>query len=289
MSASSQNSELRLDLSGIEEKRRALNKIVGIARAIENLHQSLESVLILGASAKKIPEGALSLYKALSDNLQGLPVNTLKEYLVNLDMIVKNQLDKVLHYSGMDFSTDEAIETLYLTSDTSEKNLFDLVEDFKRTAQTAVSLRILLKKRGVSIPGSTLPVSQDAIHQQLNVLETQEQKQRAKIKTKITEMKEDLNAMINNPNYPDKMKELLSAVQGNLDKDLDKLDSGGALSQLSFVVDAEEITSVHESSSDEDPIPKPTEEKKEISLAEAANRWLNSPSDVTWKDSRRSG
>ncbi len=287
MTTSPQNSELQQDLSGIEEKRRVLDEIVGIAKAIENLHASLESVLILGTSPKEMPQGALNLYKSLSDNLQSQPVNTVKEYLVNLDIIVKNQLEKVLHYSGMDFSSDEVVETLYLASDTTENSLFNLVEDFKRTAQTNVSLRILLKKRGVSLPGPSLAVPQDVIHKQLKILDVQEQKQRTKIKAKITEMKEDLGAMISNPNYPDKMKELLVAAQGNLDLDLNKLNSGAALSQLSFVVDAEEITGVHESSlSDEQPT-QPAEKEKEISLAQAANRWLNSPWDVTWKDASK--
>lgn len=277
-------SALQEDFSTIEEKRRVLEQIVDIAKAIEHMHDSLESVLILGVSSKEMPEGALNIYSTLSDNLRNLPVNKIKEYLQNLEKIIKNQLEKILHYSGVDFTSDEAIEILYISSDSSEENPLELLEDFKRTAQTAVSLRVLLKKRGVATPGSALPVPQDVIVKQMERLDVQEQKQRTKIKFRIMEMKEDIDKMINNTNYPDGMKELLIGVRCNLENDLDSIESGGELSRLNFTVDAEEITSFKESSTEEEKTPQHAEDKKKMGFAGATSRWLNSPWDVTWKD-----
>lgn len=58
---------------------------------------------------------------------------------------------------------------------------------------------------------------------------------------------------------------------------------------MSFVVDAEEITSYIESSTDEEkPTAQHAEDKKKMGFASAASRWLNSPLDVTWKDIKES-
>ena len=289
MSTLLHESALQEDVSAIEEKRLVLEQIVYIAKAIEHMQDSLESVLILGISSKEMPKEALNIYSTLNDNLRNLPVNKIKEYLQNLEIIIKNQLEKILHYSGMDFTSDEAIEILYLSSDSSEENPRELLEAFKRTAQTAVSLRVLLKKRGIVTPGSTLPVPQDVIIKQMEQLDVQEEKQRTKIKTRIMEMKDDIDKMINNRSYPDGMKELLIGVRCNLDNDLNNIESGRQLNCLSFVVDAEEITSYIESSTDEEkPTAQHAEDKKKMGFASAASRWLNSPLDVTWKDIKES-
>lgn len=288
MSTSLHESALQEDISAIEEKRRVLEQIVDITKAIEHMQDSLESVLILGASSKAMPEGALNLYSALSDNLRSLPVNKIKEYLDNLGIIIKNQLEKILQYSGIDFSSDEAIEILYFSSDASEEKPVVLLEEFKKTAQTAVSLRVLLKKRGVATPGSPLPVPQDVIHKQMEQLDAQEQQQRVKIKSKIVEMKDDIVKMIENQDYPDSMRQILLGVQDNLEKDLNNIESGGKLRNLSFVTDAQELTGIQGPPQEEGKAQLHTKQKEDIGLYEVASRWLNSPWDVTWKDIKES-
>ena len=291
MSNSSTEAQLREDITAIEEKRRVLEQIVEIAKAIENMQDSLDSVLILGVASKDLPEGALDLYSSLSDNLRNLPVNKIKEYLVNLERLIKNQLDRILQFSGVDFSSDEAVETLYLTSDESEQSPLQLLEDFRRTAQTAVSLRVLLRKRGVATPGSPLPVQKQVIHQQLAQLDVQEKQQRGKIKHKIVEMKDDISHMINNPAYPEGMKKILWEVQANLTKDLQSLERGAPLSTLSFVTDADELTGLEEEQPEVEEITLTAlpDEPEKMGFSAAASRWLNSPWDVSWEEIKKEG
>ncbi|MEW8539077.1 MAG: hypothetical protein AB2565_04540 [Candidatus Thiodiazotropha endolucinida] len=280
---------IQADISSLESKRQILKQIVDITKAIENMQDSLNAVLVLGVDSKDIPEDALNLYSSLSDNLRNLPVSRIKEYFNNLELIVKGQLDKILRYSGLDFSDNEGIEFISLSSDGSEINPFDLLDEFKRTAQTAVSLRVLLRKRGAATPGLPVPVSPATIKSQLQRLENQENQQRSKAREKILEMQEDVKGMLENPNYPDGMKQMLNGVVANLDRDVKLLEKGVSLNKLSFVMKSEDVVSVEEPNIELEEIEVieiggVEEDTADMSLSAAASRWLNSPWDVTWGD-----
>ena len=285
--------QLTSDIARIEQKREVLQQIIEIAKAIENMQESLDSVLTLGLPSADMPECALALYETVSENLKSLPVNKLKEYQQNLERIVKNQLNTILGYAGVDFESDDGVELLTLSSDGGGQSPLDLLEDFRRTAQTTVSLRVLLRKRGVATPGSQLPVPKKVIEHQLEDLKVQEGRQRERVKEKIGEMRDDIQGMIDNPAYPEGMKAMLHGVQDNLTADLQRLEAGAALNQLSFVAETEEIVATDLAAADtgieveeieiqalDDPSEKP-------GLSQVASRWLNSPWDVSWEEAKR--
>ena len=157
--ASDANQALKQDVAGLEQKRQILEQIGDSTRAIESMQESLNAVLVMGVASKDLPEDALKLYSALSGSMRNLPVNKIKEYYGNLEILVKKQLNRVLNYSGVDFEDDDQVEFITLSSESDEQSPVELLEAFKRTAQTAVSLRVLLRKRGVQTPGSALPAT----------------------------------------------------------------------------------------------------------------------------------
>lgn len=285
MSPTTETSMLQRDISAIQDKRQVLEQIINIAQTIESMQTSLESVLILGVPSRDLPEEALNLYSSISDNLRNLPVNKIKDYLRNLEAIIRKQLEKILHYSNSDLSSDDSVELLFISSDGSDQSPLQMLEDFKRTAQTAVSLRVLLRRRGVATEGSPLPVARKEIEHQITRLEWEEQKQRGKIRLKISEMKVDIERMIDNPAYPDGLKEILRGVNRNLENDLKNIDLGVKLSSLSFVTDADEITGIQDISTDTAE-PEESGPAEQASLAESARLWLNTPWDVTWEEVR---
>ncbi|MCU7932418.1 MAG: hypothetical protein KZQ90_16575 [Candidatus Thiodiazotropha sp. (ex Codakia rugifera)] len=282
----SDNETMQADISALESKRLILQQIVDITKAMESMQESLNAVLVLGVASKDMPEDALNLYSSLSDSLRNLPVNKIKLYFNNLESIIKSQLEKILHYSGLDYSSNDDIEFISLSSDEGGDNPLDLLDEFKRTAQTAVSLRVLLRKRGVATPGSPIPVSPAIIKQQLSHLEDQEQQQRGKVREKIQEMKSDVETMLDNPSYPDGMKQILKGVIANLEQDTKLLASGASLCRLSFVAESEEIINVEDVQPDIEvvEIGSVAEENLDRSFSDAASRWLNSPWDVSWSD-----
>ena len=286
MSTKPQDPKLQQDIAAIDDKRRILEQMVNIAQAIEHLQVSLESVLILGAPSSDLPEEALNLYSSISDSLRNLPVNKIKEYLKNLEAIIRRQLEQILHFSGTDLTADDSVELLFLSSDGSDQTPLEMLEEFKRTAQTAISLRVLLRRRGVASAGSPLPVARETIEQQIALLEVEEKKQRRNVRQKVSEMKDEIAKMIENPAYPEGLKEILKGVRRNLEKDLNSIDKGHKLSSLSFVTDAGEITDIQEVSCDESASADAVQEQ-ERSLSESARLWLNTPWDVSWEDVRQ--
>ncbi|MGD8912136.1 MAG: hypothetical protein PVI97_16795 [Candidatus Thiodiazotropha sp.] len=280
---------LQADISSLESKRQILKHIIDIAKAIESMQDSLNAVLVLGVDTTDITEGELILYNALSDSLRNLPVTRIKQYFNNLELIVKGQLDKILRFSGLDFSEDESVEFISLCSDESDVNPFDLLEEFKRTAQTTVSLRVLLRKRGITTTGSLIPVSSSIIKQQLQHLEAQESQQRAKAKEKILEIQEDVKGMLENPNYPNGMKQILKEVLDNLDRDIRLLEKGAAINKLSFVIESKEVLSVERPNIELEEIEQieigeVAEKQTGTTFSTSASRWLNSSWDVSWGD-----
>ncbi|MES9851832.1 MAG: hypothetical protein ABW170_08380 [Candidatus Thiodiazotropha sp. L084R] len=123
------------------------------------------------------------------------------------------------------------------------------------------------------------------IKNQLGELDKQEKQQRDKAGQKIDEMKADVESMLANPVYPDEMKEILKGVISNLDKDKQLLTSGASLNKLSFVTESEEIVGVDEVAVEESieitAVPEPSNSD---GFSDRASRWLNSPWDVSWKD-----
>ncbi len=294
MPASTDSQALKQDISALERRREILEQMVDIARAIECMQDGLNAVLVMGAASKELPEEALRLYSSISDSLRNLPINRIKEYHDNLEIIVKKQLHRILTYSGIDFSNDEQVEFITLSSESDTQSPVELLNAFKRTAQTAVSMRVLLRKRGVPTPGSAMPASAEELKQHLQHLHQQEQLQRGRIKSQIEEMRADIVRMIDNVTYPDPMKAMLRDVIGNLDKDLQLLERGVPVERLSFVAETEEIVAtdtdammVEEILIEE--VAPATEPGSKPNFSETAIRWLNSPWDVGWDDLQQSG
>jgi hypothetical protein len=288
------NQALKQDVTALEQKRQILEQIVDITRAIESMQESLNAVLVMGVASKELPEEALKLYSSISGSLRNLPINRVKEYHANLELIVRKQLNTILNYSGIDFSSDEEVEFITLSSDDDAQSPVEMLNAFKRTAQTAVSLRVLLRKRGVQTPGSALPASADILKQHLSHLDKQESQQRGRIKNQIEGMREDILRMIDNPSYPDAMKAMLHDVAGNLDKDLLLLERGFPVDRLSFVAESEtiQVTDPAEREVEEITIEgvAPADELvSQSGFSNAAMRWLNSPWDVSWEDVQQKG
>lgn len=282
--------EIKDDISHIEKKRVILEQIVCITNAIEEMQDSLNSVLILGLPSTELPKEALALYDSLSGNMQNQPANKIKDYLQSLEIIINSQLEKILQLSGMDFDSDETVEILFISSDDSEESLLDLLSDFKRTSQTAVSLRVLLKKRGISTSGAVLAVPQEVINRQLKHLEEEEKQQREQMKAQVVEMQNDLERMIDNPNYPEAMKAMLIETKENLQNDLVNIDKGKKLELLSFVSGTQELTDLDY---EEVEIKAPDDSngqnapKNKSNLYELTHSWLNSSWDVSWQDVKK--
>ena len=95
-----------------------------------------------------------------------------------------------------------------------------LISDYRKSAQTAVALRIILEERGIHVNPLSFPVSSDSIEQQISQIRIQENRYREKIKTEVIKLKDEAKAFLDNENLPEKMRESVQNTYDMLQQDL---------------------------------------------------------------------
>jgi hypothetical protein len=168
------------DPSERERQHRIFDQIVDIVNVIESMREGLHAVLLMGLASNDLLKEAPSSYRTFGDTMHTLPSGEIREYHTNLELIVNMQLNRMLSYSAIDFSSAEGGE--FITSGKSDPQCpLELLHAFKRTAQMAVMLRILLHKRGLPTPGSVLSASNEELKRHLSQLDRQLADQRRRI------------------------------------------------------------------------------------------------------------
>jgi len=275
-------------LQDIDERRKLLQKVVAVARAIEDLQHSLNAVLVLGDTETQLPKNAYQLYQNLSNKVRDESTETIQEYYDKLQALITSELSKIIAYSSLE---EDESGNLPFTEDA-----LALLQRFRREAQTTVSLRILLKERGVAVSGSTFAIPANEIRTQLTNLDKKERKQRKKVHFQIRLMQEELKAMIKSDSFSDEMKQPMKQALAGLDADLKVIDSGRSIDsmELSFeAVETEEKLYAAEDQKAEDrqsSTKQATEKPKEkIGFFQKLVRWLNSPWSVSWRQAGKKG
>lgn len=278
---------IKQDIANLEQKKLLLKQVIDVARALETMNEGLDSVLNLEVHSKDMPQGALDLFGTISEHIKSLPTARIQEYQANLERLVQGQLQQILAFAGIDFARDDAIELLTLSTEDQPRTALDLLTEFKRTAQTTLSLRVLLRKRGVQTAGTRLSVPRATLEAQVERLQAEEARQRVRVDEKIVDMQSDVERMIANPAYPDGMKQLLGEVLDGLRHDRERLRAGAPLASLDFIAGTEEIVAAPvEELTAPAPAVQQADDPAPRSFTDRASRWLNSPWDVSWEDLR---
>jgi hypothetical protein len=275
----------------LNEKRGLLKQVVGITRAIEKMREALEAMVILGESSANLPREILTFYRALSIKTERQPTDSIKRYLMRLEDITRQGLSEILQFAHVDhdpLDLEEARADQRLLS----ARVQGMIREFQRRAKTAVSLKVLLRRRGIDTPGATLPVPLTRIREQLAKLEIKERRQRELVRARISEIHADIQRMFDNEQYSEEMKSVLRGVLRGLERDLQAIAAGGRLEDLSFSFEQIETGERIRVAAEEESAkaPDPSDSKKEPPAAGVKRMgffrhlwlWLNTPWAVTW-------
>ncbi|MCG8428818.1 MAG: hypothetical protein MI754_15800 [Chromatiales bacterium] len=274
-------------LKAIEQRRLLLRRVVAVARAVQQMKKGLKAVLFLGVPADKLPGDVRRFFKGVAGQLKRQSTDKVLDYIERLERLIKQDLDLVIHYSEMDL---EQVDEIDLPDDT-----LNLLREFKRRAQTSVSLRMLLQKRGVSVPEPAVSLPVEKIRERLDDLETKEKIQRKKAVEQMRLMQEDLTRMMKEPGYTEEMKKVFSTVIAGLERDLKAIASGISLDKLPFSFEQVDNPRAKQPVDYIDPAAKPIVEKTAEQASEPQQegffkrliRWLNTPWSVTWERIKR--
>ena len=294
------------EIRALEEKRDALERAVKIALNIEHLHKSLEATLLMGESSADIPKEALATFEKLEDSTQGMPLAKLKETLVSLERAIKSKLDNILKIAEMD---DDAL----VASDPVATHR--LLNNYRKQAQTAVALRVLLHSRGEATDATELHVPTEQIRAKLTVVAQKERAYRKVVKTEIISMVKETERMLTNPGISDSMREFLIASNDDLQNNLDHLDSGNSITSMPVAIEMIEMSESEITTLDTAPSATPASRPNEVpevqkqtvfaplesshpqpSVQQAKKNkkgfftrikeWITTPDEVTWKKTR---
>ncbi len=293
------------EIKALEGKRDALEQAVKIALNIEHLHKSLEATLLMGQASADIPKEALATFEKLESSTQGMPLAKLKQTLTSLERAIRSKLDQILKIAEMD---NDAL----IASDSGDVHA--LLNNYRKQAQTAVALRVLLHSRGEATDATELHVPTEQIRAKLTVVAQKERAYRKVIKTEMVTMITETERMLTNPGISDSMREFLIASNDDLQNNLDHLDSGKSITSMPIAIEMIEMseneittldTSPSNTTSRPDAVPEvqkqtlftPMEspqavtpmqqpEQKKKSVFSRIWQWATTPDEVSWKKTR---
>ncbi|MBI3776244.1 MAG: hypothetical protein HY273_11950 [Gammaproteobacteria bacterium] len=232
------SNELRI----LRSKKETLQNVIKIARALSRLHQGLQAVLLLGRASSKVPKHAVRFYDALSEDVKQLPSNTLQQDLIAVDRLVRQDFDNILTIADANETHFPAGANPAHAAESSKDDarIHKLLDEFRRRAQTAVCLRVILRERGIATTPLALPVPEAKLQRQIAVLEKKETQYKVKIRTDVAAMKNDVEILLKNTAFPEAIKQELRQTQLGLQKDIEHIDAGKDLDDLPFPIEAVE-------------------------------------------------
>ncbi len=214
-------------LDKLDAGRTILEKLLAAASSLESLRIGLESSLQLGQQLGDLPVEALQLYHALGGKIRAMKNEEVLKHLKGLDLKVQKSLQGIMPlvevFDDIILSANNTIDILTL----AEK-----VDKFGRLAKTAITLRVLLYKRGIETEPLQLSVPEATVRERLSEVESQEQRYREEVNETIGMLESDIKVLLDNPQCSDSMQQVLKAALWDLASNRDHINQGLSLQAL---------------------------------------------------------
>lgn len=277
------------DYRQLAAKRRTLEEIVRVTQSIERLHSGLQAVVLMGKPNALISNKALRYFQELNESTRLQPTAKLRATLAHLEERMRQNLQRILQ-----IAVQQSGRPLDERHDDDTANL---INEFRRTSQTAVALRILLKDRGEATKPSVLPVEQSLLRQSIDEIATREKRCRDRVEGDIGKMQEDARHLLTLRSLPPPMRNVVEDMVANLQENLDHVRAGKSIESLPHPIEviemAEEVAVAH--------VPRATiptrpnaattagapDDSGERGFFGRLNEWLNTPWKVAWRDIKK--
>jgi adenylate kinase family enzyme len=286
-------------LQQIHSKRDTLQRVVKITHALERLLHGLQAVLLSGQPAARISKHALRAYEKLSEKTLILPTNQLQLRLQRLDEHVLGILERILEISGIEHDLlEQYLVSPHKAVRSDDSRIDQLIDDFKRSAQTAVALRVLLRERGVFSPPLDFNVPEPVITRQITELAQREKQCRKEIENNIQEIMRSTRRIIDDKNSSDEVKSIAETILANLQHNLKHIRAGKSIEQMPMMIEMIELGDATPTASQAIPPLEPANQQmREQSVAGSGKmnvkkrkffprllRYMTTPISVKWED-----
>lgn len=287
---SQKETNISQQLSALEEKKHALEKIYKIARAVEHLRYGLEAIVLLGKPTAGISKQAMQVYGSLSEKIKIQPTVKIQQTILRLDNIINKNLNTVLQAADPQDSADLLNEAL--ATPTPQQNIDALIEGYRKNAQTAVALRVILRERGIASKSIAWPVSTELLTERLKHIKSKENNYRKMIDLEIVKLKKDAELIIYNLKLPQSARDAASHMHTMLNKDLQHILAGNDIADMPYFVEVVVVQEENEEPQTAPPLRNSTLASPTAPTAARANKnlahklwlWATTPLSVKWKD-----
>ena len=283
----------------LKERRQSLDDVIKFSLGINDLQKSLESVLLLKQPPKDIPRDLLAVLGNISDSVANLPSNELSKRLDLIEKTIQQDINTIMGISSqldiLDSSTLDDTE-----SHLSSTKLHELVTDFRRRTNTAIILKLHLRKRGANVSETVIPVSTDVLVEQVSKLVAEEQKCRERTIKGLTELDKEIGDLIINPKHPDEIKQYALMLHDQINQNIGHLKQGKDIEKMPFAVEIIEVGDSQEKVTDNKKKNKDSKTKKkhrkkskhkeDITTKKTSGffkklfKWFSSSWSVHWRD-----
>lgn len=223
---------LNQELDALEHRRELLQKLVRTAASLENLRLALEATGKNAQSDQEMPASFSKMFKDLGNNTRNMSDADILMRLKSLDQKVVRGLKPMLA-----IIEDESALDARLLDDAQAINLYEGIDKFRRVAQTALGLRIMMEKRGVKVPGFRIPVAPAVLQERLSSVQQRENDCRDTVVSELNEMKQELEVLLQSPGCSGAMQEYLQQALDALLQNFQHMAAGLSIKDLPVALD----------------------------------------------------
>ena len=297
-STSTDNDPVRV-LNSLHSRRTTIEKVISVSIMLEKLHQNLQTMVLLGKSSSEVSTKTRTTLQKLDEKVRILPTHKLQELTEKVDLLIKSKLKGILtliNQKNIDSVLHDKSEALIL--------------ELQHRAQTAVALRVTLEGRGTRTKPLSLGIPPELLRQKANVLKKQETIHRDHLKESLISMRTDIEIVLTNDSFPEKMREVAHEMKSGIDENLKHLNSGKPIVQMPMAIELVDNGSIGENynlpteaelftdtpENPQESTPNDSENKPEIPQEDKNPKrgikariieWLNTPWSQSWKDINR--
>lgn len=294
-------SKQRLTL--LKRKRHALEQLIEFSKNISSQTNALEDVMVLIRPSQQIDDTIRQDVMYMVETLQNLSEDELQQRLSRVDELVQEGIQAIIDIT-------ESVEDTEFDNQTIKEQIQQiriLIRLFKKRTELSLALRIVLQERGIVPERLHIEFSQETIVEHVQQLKEEEHKCRATIRNHIEDVIIDCNTMLNFQGISDDLSGELKQVKLVMQQNLEHIDAGNSIENLPINFEAIELgessPGLDEELFNEQPQPTTTTEpnnpsepahskqdsidsNKEASLLKRASTWLNTPWNVSWKETK---
>lgn len=294
----------------ITDQRQALESLIRIAQSVHNQQSALSELALAARPSQDFPPKVLQYFAAVEKRLGDIPVPDILKKIETIEAITEQDLSKIVYLATLDVNQLRANQIQSPQLENIDVAYFaDAIANFKRRTQTALAMRVMLKKRGVGIQPFNIPISQEKLGREIQALKEKEVKCVTQIKQEIKLIISDTKSLLNQQSLSEEIRKNLTEVIVGMRVNLKHLNAGGLVTNIPNkfeIVTLEsaptnDITETKETESNYQATEQTEKEKQpaQASISEPATqessknysrsywwifkRWILSPWKTTWR------